>query len=136
MSIPDWLGLPVLDLAAGTLTVSLWVAGAAAALLVLFLALAIVRAGLVRVIGTVVGVLLVALVLGAAAMLINRADRADERRALDQRLNELTVGVIAPGSILACLDVGIGEAVEGACEKAVFASPEAAAAATAFVSAR
>jgi len=41
-----------------------------------------------------------------------------------------------PGSALACLEATNTETVEGACERAVFASPETVAAATAYVSAR
>ena len=40
---------------------------------------------------------------------------------------------IAPGSALSCLDEMAGEAVEAACEKGVFASPEAVAAAVKYV---
>ena len=41
----------------------------------------------------------------------------------------LMAGSIAPGSALSCLDELAGEAVETACEKAVFASPESVASA-------
>jgi hypothetical protein len=40
------------------------------------------------------------------------------------------------GSILGCLDRNIGETVEGACEKTLFAGPETVAAATAYLAAR
>ena len=43
---------------------------------------------------------------------------------------------MAPGSALACLDANAGEAVERACEKALFATPESVAAAVAYVSAK
>jgi hypothetical protein len=42
----------------------------------------------------------------------------------------------APGSALACLDATAGDLVEAACEKALFASPEAAAAAVTYVAAQ
>ena len=45
-------------------------------------------------------------------------------------------GAIAPGSALSCLDEIAGEAVEVACEKAVFASPEAVAAGINYVTAQ
>ena len=45
-------------------------------------------------------------------------------------------GAIAPGSALSCLDEMAGEAVSTACEKAVFASPEAVAAAVKYVAAQ
>jgi hypothetical protein len=63
-------------------------------------------------------------------------DKADERRALDQRAAELVGRATAPGSAIACLEATNTETVEGACERAVFASPETVAAATAYLSAR
>ena len=61
---------------------------------------------------------------------------ASERRALQARASELANRALAPGSALACLGSQAGEAVEAACEKSVFASPESAAAALAFTEAR
>jgi hypothetical protein len=63
-------------------------------------------------------------------------DIGADRRALDARVTELTARAIAPGSALACLDAAAGAAVEGACEKALFATPEATAAAVSYVSAQ
>jgi hypothetical protein len=63
-------------------------------------------------------------------------ERTAERRALDARAGELAARAIAPGSTLACLDAGTGEAVEQACEKALFATPASVAAAVSYVSAR
>ena len=63
-------------------------------------------------------------------------ERMAERRALDQRMGELAAHAIAPHSALACLDAMAGDTVEAACEKAVFASPEAVAAAVSYVAAR
>ncbi len=62
--------------------------------------------------------------------------QAAEGRALTQRNAELNISAVAPGSVLACLDGGAGEAVENACEKQVFADPQRAAAATAYMAAR
>jgi hypothetical protein len=62
--------------------------------------------------------------------------KAAERRALLQRNAELNIGAMAPGSVLACLDGGAGETVENACEKAVFANPQSAAGAVAYMAAR
>jgi len=59
-----------------------------------------------------------------------------ERRALDDRKTALMAGSLAPGSALSCLDELAGEAVEAACEKGVFASPEAVAAAVKYVAAQ
>ena len=63
-------------------------------------------------------------------------ERAAERRALMQRNAELTAQALTPGSALACLDGAAGEAIENACEKAVFADPQSAAGAVAYMAAR
>ena len=65
-----------------------------------------------------------------------RRDVAIEQRVLEARAIELTVRALAPGSALACLDAIAGDAVEEACEKALFANPEAAAAAVSYVAAQ
>src|SRR5262245_17386393 len=66
----------------------------------------------------------------------NRRDAPAERRALDARAFDLTSRALAPGSVFACLDASAGESVEGSCEKALFATPEATAAAVSYVSAQ
>jgi hypothetical protein len=65
-----------------------------------------------------------------------RRDFLAERQALDARAFELTARAMAPGSALACLDAMAGDVVEDACEKALFASPEATAAAVSYVAAQ
>lgn len=81
------------------------------------------------------------LVLGGilfAALLFERVltrDLVAERRAIEARASELVARAIAPGSALTCLDA-VSAPVETACEKALFATPEAAAAAVAYVEAR
>jgi hypothetical protein len=82
-----------------------------------------------------------ALALGALAVLalLDRMaadDRADTRRALYARDAALDGAALAPGSALACLDGGAGEAAQNACEKIVFATPQSAAAAVAYMGAR
>ncbi len=75
----------------------------------------------------------------AVFALIDRSrvsEQAAERRALLSRDAELNRVVLAPGSALACLDGSSGEAVENACEKMVFASPQSAAAAVTYLDAR
>jgi hypothetical protein len=75
----------------------------------------------------------------AVFVLIDRsrvAEQAAERRALLTRDAELSRVALAPGSPLACLDGGAGEAVENACEKMVFGTAQSAAAATAYMDAR
>src|SRR3954447_17714920 len=113
-----------------------WMAGAVAAVIVVLCLLAFMRTGSERMIGRV-GLILLGL--GITWLLLDgsaRRDLAIERRALDGRANELMVRAIMPGSALACLNGIAGEAVEASCEKALFATPEATAAATSFVSAQ
>jgi hypothetical protein len=93
-----------------------------------------------RVAAAVIGRLTVAIVTVAAVLAaVNFAEEwqsANERRALQARASELASRALAPGSALACLGSQAGEAVETACEKSVFATPESAAAALAFTEAR
>src|SRR5437660_1831583 len=133
----DWV--PGLDLASGTFTVPLWVVGVVAALFVALIVIAVIRAGLNEFGGLVfrIAVIIIAVVFGWSY--VHRSgerDRADERRALDQRAADLVGRAVAPCSAIACLEATNTETVEGACERAVFASPETVAAATAYVSAR
>ena len=65
-----------------------------------------------------------------------RVEFAAERRAIEARAAELTARAIAPGSSLACLDAVANAVVETACERSLFATPEAVAAAVAYVDAR
>ena len=67
---------------------------------------------------------------------MGESERAAERRALEQRALALAVQSAAPGSMLGCLDSAAGDAVENACESAVFADPQNVAAAVAYVSAK
>ena len=115
------------------------VAGALAALFVVLAVMALRRAGaggLQRLLPPVAAIVVVAL--SAIALLDRMAldSQAAERRALLQRNAELDTGALAPGSALACLDGGAGEAVENACEKAVFADAQSAASAVAYTGAR
>jgi hypothetical protein len=65
-----------------------------------------------------------------------RRDLLAERQVLDARAFELAARAVAAGSALACLDAIAGDIVEDACEKAVFATPEATAAAVSYVAAQ
>jgi hypothetical protein len=136
MSDLGWLSFPGLDQAAGTIMLPLWAAGVAVAALILFLFLAILRVGLRVVIGSITGIGLVVVAAVTAYTFSHRFDRAEERRALDQRMLVLTARAFAPGSALACLDAHFSETVEDSCEKTVFASPEMVAAAIAYMDAR
>ena len=133
----DWL--PGLDLSSGTLTLPLWAVGLALALIVALIIMAVVRAGLTEFVSLVfrAAVLLIAVVFGWTYIArTGDRDRVDERRALDTRAAELMGRAVAPGSAIACLEAANTETVEGSCERAVFASPETVAAATAYMAAR
>jgi hypothetical protein len=65
-----------------------------------------------------------------------RRNIAAEQQAIEARALDLATRALAPGSALACLDAMAGDVVEDACEKALFASPEAAAAAVSYVAAQ
>jgi len=123
----------------GTSALRLWVAAGSAALLFLFCMLALFRpqpslpwrAGLVILSG----------IFGAAIAWASfdhslSGGLSPDRRALEQRLAELSVQALAPGSPLACLDALAGENVEAACEKALFVSPVSVASASSYVAAR
>jgi hypothetical protein len=127
-----------LDSILGTMTVPIWAAGAAAALLVVLYVAAFARAGGVVGTGLRAALILVGTVAVAFLLFERGATReaAAERRALEGRLAELTARAVAPGSPLACLDGWGGEAVEAACEKLVFATPETLSAAVSYVAAR
>ena len=99
--------------------------GALAALLAVLAVLAFRRSGVARRLLVPIAVLVI-VGLGLTAVLDRLAqnERAAERRALTERAAHLTAQALAPGSALACLDGAAGEAVENACEKAVFAGPQ------------
>ena len=79
-------------------------------------------------------VLVLALAAGLAlGGLIGRERGAERFEALAL---ELSARALAPGSPLACLDSIAGEAVEEACEKALFATAETTAAAVSYVAAQ
>lgn len=127
------------DAASGTLLLPVWSAAVVAALFVAqcvfvlsrvgrdSLLEAMARGGLLLVGGAVVWVVLDTSAAG---------NLAAQRRALDARLSEMTTRAVAPGSALACLGGAAGDLVEAACEKALFASPETAAASVAYVAAQ
>jgi hypothetical protein len=131
--------MPDVDTAMGTLTVPIWAAGAVSAVFVVAIVLAMGKAGAVTAIATLFRVAVVLIGVSAGWIYLQRSslqDRTVERRSLDERSAALMARAIAPGSALSCLDELAGEAVETACEKAVFASPEAVAAAVSYVTAK
>jgi hypothetical protein len=100
---------------------------------------AVMRSGVTEFGGLVFRVAVIVIAVAFGWTYITRTgerDRADERRALDQRAADLVGRAVAPGSAVACLEATNTETVEGACERAVFASPESVAAASAYMAAR
>jgi hypothetical protein len=139
MSDPLGGWIPGLDPLTGTLTLPLWAAGAVVALFAVLCALALSRAGRDGVNG---GVVLIALVLVGAVSTwfllegTTKQDIAAERRALEARAGVLATRATMPGSPLACLDAMAGDGVEGACERTLFATPEAMSSAVSYVAAQ
>jgi hypothetical protein len=131
--------MPDVDTAMGTFTVPIWVAGASSAVFVVALIVAFGKAGTVALATTLLRAALVLVGVFGVYIYLQRSalqHRIDERRTLDERSAALMGRAIAPGSALSCLDELAGELVEAACEKAVFASPEAVAAAVSYVAAQ
>ena len=117
----------------------LWVAVWSAALLVFVCALAFYwsrarTAARVSIVfaAAMFGAALTWAFLDAASLRDSNADR----RALEARAATLNAESFAPGSPLACLNGLAGDAVEAACEKALFAAPATVASATSYVAAR
>lgn len=127
------------DLATGALTLPWWAAIALAALFAALLVLAILRAGGGRALTVIAQAGAVALLVFAGMTFLDRMDRrdrAEERRAFDARLAELSARAMAPGSALGCLEPSTADALEESCEKALFGNAESIAAATAYEAAR
>jgi hypothetical protein len=130
------LGRWVSDLDSLLTALPLWSAGVLAVVFILFFALAFDRAGRDGLIGGVARTLLIVLGAGLAWFFLesgNKFDFGAERRALETRAGALAARATMPGSPLACLDAMAGETVEGACERSLFATPEATAAAVSHV---
>ena len=128
-----------LDLTAAGSSLPLWAAAVIAALVIIAGMLAFLRNGVDGVSAPLMQgavVLMVALAGWWVLDYFARRDILAERQALDTRAFELTARAVAPGSALACLDAIAGDVVEDACEKALFASPEATAAAVSYVAAQ
>jgi hypothetical protein len=133
------------DLEIGSAALRVWVAAESVALLIAFCVLAFLRPRSRSAAG---GVLRASFVIfgaafGAAlswAFLDHGApaavDHSADRRALELRAQQLAAQALVPGSPLACLDALAGDAIEAACEKALFASPASVAAAISYVDAQ
>jgi hypothetical protein len=87
---------------------------------------------------SIIFILVICVIAGTAAWVLDRLaarDLAGERRALDERAFALKLQALMPGSALACVEA-IAPVIQDACEKALFAGPETAAAAVAYVTAQ
>lgn len=141
---PAGLGLMLgVDSELGTSALRLWAAAGSAAALMTFAVFSLLwRPSALPASRTLQVVLvLVPAALGAAMVwaFLGRGDlgnRSAERRAFELRAEELSARALAPGSPLACLDGVVGENVEAACEKALFAAPANVASASSYVAAR
>jgi hypothetical protein len=92
-----------------------------------------------RIVLSLTGIVLVAAAVAAGLVALERlsaSDRDAARRALLARDAALDRASLVPGSALACLDAGAGDAVENACEKSVFGSAQSTAGAVAYMDAR
>jgi hypothetical protein len=130
--------MPEINAATGALTIPIWAVGAVAAVFVVLMMLAIAQAGTATVIHTLSRAVIVIAVACAGWLYIdstNQQQRAAARRALDERSAALLARIMAPGSALSCLNGVSGEAVEAACEKTVFTTPETVSAAVSYVTA-
>jgi hypothetical protein len=125
--------------ASATLAVPVWEVGAAVAVIVVLCGLAIFRSKFGRPTVTFVALSFVLATIASAVFVFQqsaKAERAAERRSLATRAAALTAQTLLPGSALGCLEGDVGEAVEAACERALFARPEAVASAVAYTGAR
>lgn len=136
----DLLGrVPTFDEMSAMVPLPLWAAGGVAVFLIVFAVLVLSRAGRSSLAGALSRLALLAIGAGVAWFVLDvpfERDLAAQRRAFDARATELTGRALSPGSALACLDGAAGDLVEAACEKALFASPEATAAAVSYVAAQ
>jgi hypothetical protein len=130
--------MPEINAAAGALTIPIWAVGAVAAVFVVLIMLAIAQAGTAAVMSALARAAIVIAVASSGWVYVQQMERQEQaaaRRALDERSAALLARAVAPGSALSCLNEVAGEAVETACEKAVFASPETVSAAVTYVTA-
>jgi hypothetical protein len=130
--------MPEINAATGALTIPIWAVGAVAAVFLVLIMLAIAQAGTATVVNALFRASIVIAVASAGWVYVQqmgRQEQAAARQALNDRSAALLARAVAPGSALSCLNELAGEAVEIACEKAVFASPEAVSAAVSYVTA-
>jgi len=114
-------------------------AGALAALFVVFIVFAVRRAastGGARLLVPLTAIAVAAIAVIGVLERMATNERMAEQRALLLRHTQLSMSAVAPGSALACLDGVAGEQIETACEKSVFADAQSAASAVAYIGAR
>src|SRR5579872_5134741 len=131
--------VPGFDSATNALVLPLWSAAIVAATIAAFCVFVLARAGRDGIVETLTRAGLLLSGAGLAWIVLETTSEgtfAAERRALDARWLEMTTRSALPGSALACLEETAGDLVEAACEKALFASPVAAAASVAYVTAQ
>jgi hypothetical protein len=131
--------MPDIDSTTGMLSLPWWAAATILGSVFVLAVFAFMRNGVGRMLAGFAGFGVIALALGFVWSWQERlaaGDRVAERRALESRIADLTLRAAMPGSPLACLTSGAGEAVEAACEKTLFASPESVAAALAYAELR
>jgi hypothetical protein len=130
--------MPEINAATGALTIPIWAVGAVAAVFLVLIMLAIAQAGTSTVMNALFRTSIVVAVLSAGWIYVQHTEEqahAVARRSLDERAAALLARAVAPGSALSCLNELAGDAVETACEKAVFGSPESVSAAVSYVTA-
>src|SRR5215470_12379609 len=127
--------MPEINAATGALTIPIWAVGATAAIFVVLMMLAIAQAGTAVAMNTLFRAAIGIAAVSAGWIYFEHTqwqERTDARRALDERVAALLTRAVAPGSSLSCLNELAGDAVQAACEKAVFASPESVSAAVSY----
>ncbi len=128
--------MPRVDSAIWAWATPLWIAAGSAAALAFGRARNGAQAAFARVLLVVVSAGLCGVLAWALLQNGEARERAAERRALEARAAQLTAQVLRPGSPLPCLDTVIGETIEAACTKALFASPASLAGAISYVAAQ
>ncbi|NVO17709.1 MAG: hypothetical protein HXX10_27100, partial [Rhodoplanes sp.] len=125
------------DAASGAMLLPAWGAGAVAAIALVLAATVWRRRGVAALLARMAAVGVAVLAAGIAVLAGSAVlDRLAQRRALEQRIADLSGRALVPGSPLACLDGLAGTAAEPACQVVLFARPETAAAAVSFVTAQ
>ena len=128
-----------LDVATGTFALMVFSAISAVVVLLVLFKFLLRRVGGSGMTGALLALGLVVVGSMLAYGMLDRSagrDQAADRHEIETRAADLTARAIAPGSALACLDAVASTVIENACEKSLFATPEAVAAAVAYVDAR